>query len=102
MVSPRDSLCRLMDASAYNCRPHAREAGYADPQALGIFVGGIRSGGLANSSGQRIDPGLSWKDIKWLRSQTDLPIGLKGIQSVEDAKRAVEAGVDAIILSNHG
>jgi isopentenyl diphosphate isomerase/L-lactate dehydrogenase-like FMN-dependent dehydrogenase len=37
-----------------------------------------------------------------LRKHTKLPIGLKGVQSVEDAKRAMEAGVDAIYLSNHG
>jgi len=45
---------------------------------------------------------LAWKDIKWLRSQTDLPIGLKGIQCVEDVVQAVESGVDAVYLSNHG
>jgi isopentenyl diphosphate isomerase/L-lactate dehydrogenase-like FMN-dependent dehydrogenase len=37
-----------------------------------------------------------------LRKHTDLPIGLKGVQSLEDAKRAMEEGVDAIYLSNHG
>ena len=69
---------------------------------MGLTVGGKKSGGLASAAAYRIDPGLSWKDIKWLRSKTTLPIGLKGIQTVEDAKRAAEAGVDAIILSNHG
>jgi isopentenyl diphosphate isomerase/L-lactate dehydrogenase-like FMN-dependent dehydrogenase len=45
---------------------------------------------------------LNWNDISWLRKHTKLPIGLKGIQSVEDAKKATELGVDAIYLSNHG
>lgn len=49
-----------------------------------------------------IDPKLNWNDISWLRKHTDLPIGLKGVQSVEDAKKAMEMGVDAIYLSNHG
>lgn len=49
-----------------------------------------------------IDPKLSWKDIEWLRKHTKLPIGLKGVQSVEDAKKAAAMGIEAIYLSNHG
>lgn len=52
--------------------------------------------------GGYIDPSFSWKDIPWLRSLSHLPIGLKGIQTVEDAIKAVELGVDLIYLSNHG
>ncbi|KAJ3710912.1 FMN-dependent dehydrogenase-domain-containing protein [Lentinula guzmanii] len=49
------------------------------------------------------DSDLSWKEtIPWLRSITKLPIILKGIQCVEDAMLAVEAGVEAILVSNHG
>lgn len=44
----------------------------------------------------------TWNDITWLRSQTSLPIILKGILSPEDAVLAVEAGVGGIIVSNHG
>ena len=48
------------------------------------------------------DQRLSWKDIEWLQSIWDGPIVLKGIQTVEDAIRAVDAGVQGIGLSNHG
>ncbi|KAJ4497502.1 FMN-dependent dehydrogenase-domain-containing protein [Lentinula lateritia] len=49
------------------------------------------------------DPDLSWREtIPWLRSITKLPIVLKGIQCVEDAVLAAEAGVEGILLSNHG
>ncbi|GAB7331289.1 hypothetical protein MBLNU13_g02737t2 [Cladosporium sp. NU13] len=49
------------------------------------------------------DMSLRWDEvIPWLRSQTNMKIILKGILTEEDAKRAVEAGVDAIIVSNHG
>jgi isopentenyl diphosphate isomerase/L-lactate dehydrogenase-like FMN-dependent dehydrogenase len=44
----------------------------------------------------------SWDDIKHLQSLWDGPIVLKGIQTVSDAKRAVEAGVQGIVVSNHG
>jgi L-lactate dehydrogenase (cytochrome)/glycolate oxidase len=44
----------------------------------------------------------SWKDIVWLREQFDGPFMLKGITRIDDAKRAVDAGVSAISVSNHG
>jgi isopentenyl diphosphate isomerase/L-lactate dehydrogenase-like FMN-dependent dehydrogenase len=45
---------------------------------------------------------LTWSDISFLRQHTRLPIILKGILHPADAARALEAGVDAIIVSNHG
>ena len=45
---------------------------------------------------------LTWRDLDWLRSHTKLPIVLKGIQHPDDGKRAVDCGVDALVVSNHG
>ena len=45
---------------------------------------------------------LTWDDIAWLRGLTRLPIVLKGICHPDDARRAVDGGVDAIYCSNHG
>ncbi len=45
---------------------------------------------------------LTWEDLGWLRSLTTLPILLKGICSPDDARRAVDAGMDGIYCSNHG
>lgn len=45
---------------------------------------------------------VTWDDLGWLRSLTRLPLILKGIQHPDDAKRAIDAGVDAIYCSNHG
>ncbi|CDS02703.1 hypothetical protein LRAMOSA00108 [Lichtheimia ramosa] len=47
-------------------------------------------------------PGMTWEDIKWIKSITKLPIVIKGIFRGEDAKLAVQYGVDAIVVSNHG
>ncbi|MCW2587369.1 MAG: L-lactate 2-monooxygenase [Frankiales bacterium] len=47
-------------------------------------------------------PALTWTDLAWLREQTSLPIVLKGLQHPEDARRAVDAGVQGVICSNHG
>jgi isopentenyl diphosphate isomerase/L-lactate dehydrogenase-like FMN-dependent dehydrogenase len=45
---------------------------------------------------------LTWDDVTWLRSLTDLPVILKGILHPEDAKLAVEHGASAVVVSNHG
>jgi isopentenyl diphosphate isomerase/L-lactate dehydrogenase-like FMN-dependent dehydrogenase len=51
---------------------------------------------------QFANPELTWHDIAWLREQTSLPIVLKGVQHPDDARRAVDAGADAVVCSNHG
>jgi isopentenyl diphosphate isomerase/L-lactate dehydrogenase-like FMN-dependent dehydrogenase len=48
------------------------------------------------------DPGLSWDDVAWLRSLTKLPMLIKGICHPDDARRAIDAGMDGIYCSNHG
>lgn len=47
-------------------------------------------------------PSLSWAEIEGLRERTSLPIVLKGVLHPDDARRAVDVGVDGIIVSNHG
>lgn len=51
---------------------------------------------------REFDPTLTWEAVDWLRSVTRLPIVLKGITTPQDARLAVEHGVDAVIVSNHG
>lgn len=48
------------------------------------------------------DQSLSWNDLEWLRERTTLPLVLKGVLAPEDAVRAARAGVQALIVSNHG
>ncbi len=57
---------------------------------------------LAEYVNEQFDPGLSWRDLEWLRSVWHGPIVIKGIQSVADAVDAAAEGVDAIVVSNHG
>ncbi len=57
---------------------------------------------LSDYINDQFDPSLSWGDVEWLRSVWDGPLVVKGIQSVEDARLAADAGVEAIALSNHG
>jgi isopentenyl diphosphate isomerase/L-lactate dehydrogenase-like FMN-dependent dehydrogenase len=47
-------------------------------------------------------PSLTWEDIPFLRERTKLPILLKGILHPDDARRAIDEGIDGIVVSNHG
>ncbi|XP_038897026.1 peroxisomal (S)-2-hydroxy-acid oxidase GLO4-like [Benincasa hispida] len=69
---------------------------------ISIDVGCDRGSKFEAFANKTLDASLRWEDIEWLRSITTLPILIKGILTHEDATKAVEAGVDGIIVSNHG
>ncbi len=48
------------------------------------------------------DPSVSWADVQWVRSRWDGPLVIKGILDAGDARAALNAGVDGIVVSNHG
>ena len=52
--------------------------------------------------GVYVNPSLTWDDLDWLRELTSLPIVVKGIQHVDDAREAARRGLDGIVVSNHG
>jgi isopentenyl diphosphate isomerase/L-lactate dehydrogenase-like FMN-dependent dehydrogenase len=60
------------------------------------------NGTVAELLDKMFDPTVTFEDLKWIRQQWKGKLVVKGIQSVEDAKLAVKAGADAVILSNHG
>ena len=57
---------------------------------------------LSNLISTLFDPAFTWRDLAWLRETWEGPLVVKGIQTVADARLAVEHGCDAIVLSNHG
>jgi len=62
---------------------------------------GVRSDNLPDRD-LRNDPSLTWSSLAWLRSITSLPILVKGVLTAEDARLAVDHGLDGIVVSNHG
>ena len=72
----------------------------------GGFVETLRSGRGRAAVQRFIDlysrPSLRWDDLPFLRERTDLPIVLKGVLHPDDALRAVDAGLDGVVVSNHG
>jgi len=60
------------------------------------------NGTVAELLDSMFDPTITYEDLKWVRGQWQGNLVVKGIQNVDDAVRSIEAGADAIILSNHG
>jgi lactate 2-monooxygenase len=86
--------------------PFLRGIGLANYTSDPVFTGRLESDSLETTVAAWIEtfanPDLSWADIAWLRARTDLPLLVKGVNTAEDARRALDAGVDGVIVSNHG
>lgn len=80
------------------------EAVVSSPMTGASAANDAKGGALGRVMGKYIDPSVSWRDIRWLRGHLPpgTPIILKGIQTAADARTAVEAGVDVVMVSNHG
>ncbi|HEY1954643.1 MAG TPA: alpha-hydroxy acid oxidase [Polyangiaceae bacterium] len=87
--------------NAFSLPPHLKVKNLV-PVGYGDVEGSIGISGLAAYFASLIDPALAWSDIAWLRSITKLPIAIKGIVRVDDARRARDEGASAIVVSNHG
>lgn len=76
------------------------------PLTFGNFKGDIEDTGKLGAYkafiDAQFDPGVTWKDIAWLRQQWQGKLLIKGVMEVEDAKAAMDTGADGIIVSNHG
>jgi L-lactate dehydrogenase (cytochrome) len=59
-------------------------------------------GELSEWVGGQFDPSITWKDVAWVRERWPGKLILKGILDAEDARLAANAGVDAVVVSNHG
>jgi L-lactate dehydrogenase (cytochrome) len=76
------------------------------PHSFGNFATGIpearRVANFWSWIAKNYEPRITWRDVDWVRDHWDGPIVIKGIMDVEDARHAVDIGVDAIAVSNHG
>jgi L-lactate dehydrogenase (cytochrome) len=84
--------------------PFLQGQGIANYTSDPAFRAGLPSpdGEVLHFLGMFNNPALTWDDLAWLRSQTSLPIVVKGVQHPDDARRAVDAGVQGVVCSNHG
>jgi 4-hydroxymandelate oxidase len=72
------------------------------PEGYGKVPPAAGDSGLAAYFASLLDPALTWRDVAWLRSLTEMPVVVKGIVRPDDALRAAEAGAAGVVVSNHG
>ena len=86
--------------------PFLKGEGIANYLSDPVFTAGLPEGdqgaAVLKFLGLFNNPTLTWEDLAWLRSQTSLPIVLKGVQHPDDVRHALDAGVQGVICSNHG
>lgn len=85
--------------SSFVLPPGVEAANLADMPRLRQTAG---AGGRILFGTPLLDTAPRWEDVAWLRGATRLPLLLKGVLDPEDARRAAAAGVDGLIVSNHG
>lgn len=93
---------RLADVrNRFSLPPHLKLANFNDTNSV-ISADSQNNSNLNKYVDSLFDPSVTWKDIKWLKEITSLPIIVKGVLTAEDAILAVDNGVSGILVSNHG
>jgi len=105
-----EAIVLTVDAPTSGARDRERRAQFHLPAGISA----VNLAGMPPAPERALLPGQSalfndllhdaatWDDVAWLRSQTRLPILLKGVLHEDDARQAVELGVKGLIVSNHG
>jgi 4-hydroxymandelate oxidase len=93
-----EAVCVTVDTPVLGVRPRQLRAGFSIPSDVSLpHAARVRA---------TSDPGrhsaLTWRDVDWLRSVVKIKLLLKGILHPADAELAIRAGVDGIVVSNHG
>ncbi len=96
------AIVLTVDLPVLGYRERDRRSGFTLPAMPNVDpASGAARGRYAGLEDQRAI-GLTWDDLGTIRSWSSLPLVLKGIVAADDARRAVEHGVDGIVVSNHG
>jgi 4-hydroxymandelate oxidase len=91
------AVCVTLDSQWPPKRERNLRNDYRPP--AGVNLGAREPGGALRT---QADPAASWADLAWMVGQTSLPVVAKGIMAPEDVSHAIDAGAQAVIISNHG
>ncbi len=95
------ALCLTVDTPVLGARNRQARANFRLPSGVTTpHLFDIGRGKQEIMSPKRVV--VTWKDVEWLRSNAHVPLLLKGILTPDDAERALVAGADGVIVSNHG
>ena len=110
-IAGYEAIVLTVDAPVSGLRNREQRAGFTLPTGIeAVNLRGMcpppQASGQAGSNvllgGPLLAAAPTWADVDWLRSLTSLPVLIKGVMTAEDARRALDAQVSGIIVSNHG
>eukprot|EP00922_Rhytidocystis_sp_ex-Travisia-forbesii_P020735 GHVS01030479.1.p1 GENE.GHVS01030479.1~~GHVS01030479.1.p1 ORF type:complete len:244 (-),score=21.06 GHVS01030479.1:111-842(-) len=101
-VRPRQGKRETDVRLNFNLPPHLDLANLRDISALRQMDGSNPGSALLAYSSKHFDATLTWESVRWLQTETSLPIIVKGVMCGEDAVLAVQHGAAAVWVSNHG
>ena len=93
-----EAVCVTVDTPVLGLRPRQMRAGFSIPSNVSL----PHAAHLRAASDPGLHSAMSWRDVDWLRSVVRSKLLLKGIVHPADAELAIRAGVDGIVVSNHG
>ena len=96
-----EGICVTADTPVLGVRTRQLRAGFQLPPGVST-PHNVRGGGASGNMDPSLHSPLQWEDIAWLRSLVRTKLWLKGILHPDDADRAINLGVDGIMVSNHG
>lgn len=88
--------------SGFGLPAHVRAANFDLDVSQALATRAPGESGIAAHASRDFDTALTWEAVAWVRSVSKLPVLLKGVLTAEDAERAAAAGVDGLVVSNHG
>lgn len=103
-----EALLLTVDAPVHGARDRERRAGFKLPEDIRAVNLGGRKKSLDLKPGQSalfdglLPRAATWAEIDWLRAHSRLPLLLKGVSHVDDAREALARGVTGLVVSNHG
>jgi len=101
---PKPTLKNLANLALHPrwCLDMARTRRHQFGNIVGHVEGVSDMSSLAAWTAEQFDRGLNWNDVEWIKNRWGGKLILKGVLDPDDARRAVECGADAIVVSNHG
>jgi isopentenyl diphosphate isomerase/L-lactate dehydrogenase-like FMN-dependent dehydrogenase len=101
-ASGYEAICLTLDSQFRSKRERNIRNNHRNDRGVNFAPIDAQTAAKQSRPGEGPDPGGTWKDLEWIRGETDLPIIAKGVMTGEDVEQCAKAGANAVVVSNHG
>ena len=96
------AICLTVDSQFRSKRERNMRNNFRNDRGVNFAPVDPQTAARSGRPGEGADPASTWKDLEWIKGETDLPIIAKGVMTGEDVEECAKAGADAVVVSNHG